>query len=106
MKEKRCTVVSIDAWKTDWAPDPLIVIVDALLEEIKDPSKEESSVIENLKKITNSAINQLPTVAGQLLLGVSMNLVEKNTSKEIRNLLEGTINDISKNKTSRLYERL
>ena len=77
LEGKKCTVLSINAWKTDWAPDPLIVIVDAILEAIKDQNKEESKVIKNLEKIANSVINQLPKVAGKILLGVSMNLIEK-----------------------------
>ena len=80
-KTNSCTVLSIDAWKTDWAPDPLIVIVNALLELLADPDKKESIAQKDLKELANSTTS--------LLLGAANQLIHRHTGVNIKNLVDG-----------------
>ena len=82
-KGNKCTILSIDAWQTDWAPDPLIVIVDELLKLLEDSSEEEPIVSEDLKKFTNRLLLE---IAPKFSLALVMQLIQKYAGIDVENL--------------------
>ena len=63
----RFPTVLLNAWKTEWAEDPLIAVLSCMLDVINKSDDGSKQAIENVKKIVNSFIKKPLPVLGEVI---------------------------------------
>ncbi|NVK73804.1 MAG: hypothetical protein HWE24_10005 [Oceanospirillaceae bacterium] len=106
LKEQSYIAIKIDAWESDYLNDPLSILVAEILEQVKkQDSREDFTDVE--KKIGRYVVELTKAVAPTILKGVLSKWVwEKDTSKELIDVVEKTLDSLKEINSEDLNSKL